>query len=78
MSPGYKDLLYLQTLTTELEDVYPVENTACSKTYNLLLKRLGSFLVGQKRAANATVLWHISFLETERRAAVTALRGSVL
>lgn len=39
MLPGYKDLFYLQTLSIEPADVYPVGN-------NLLLKPLDSPLVG--------------------------------
>lgn len=71
MLPGYKDLLYLQPLSTEPDDVYPAGN-------NLLLKPLDSALAGQKRAASGTVFQHIPFLETERLAAVIAVEASVL
>lgn len=71
MSPGYKDLLYLQTLTREPQGAHPVGNAVCSMTYNLSLEPLRISLMGQKRPANGTVLWHIPFLETERIAAVT-------
>lgn len=74
MSPGYKDLLHLPTLTREPEGVYPVGNAVCSKPYNLLLEPLDTSLVGQERPEKGTVLWQVPFLEMER----TFQKGSVL
>lgn len=74
MACSYKDQLHLCTLTTEQEDLYPIQNTVVPSN-KICYMNLSIFPIwGQKRAVNGMVLWHIPFLK-DRIAAVTVGKG---